>query len=289
MGDPVRVVVDSSTCLAPEDAARAGITVVPMRVEIDGREYRDGRDLNAGDFYRSLRANGHATHSTSAPTPGDYADAFRDAAADVLCLTVASSLSAMHQAASLAAGMVDGGRRVRVVDSGTAAPGLQLLARAAATVAAGGAALDEVEHRVTRLAARVHMFGTLATIEYLARGGRVPQVASWGATVLNVRPVVRFEHGGAHLLQLARGQAGARRALLRHTVRAAEADGAAPSGANVHLVVFHGDAIDEARAIEAELRARFADVDIAVSEFTPAMGVHTGPGVTGTALYVDPA
>jgi fatty acid-binding protein DegV len=135
----------------------------------------------------------------------------------------------------------------------------------------------------------VRMFGALETIEYLARGGRVPHVASWGVSVLNVRPVVKFEQGGARLVQLAHGQVGARRALLRQTLRAVGREEAGSGGANVHCVVFHGDAAAEATRIEAELRVALPDADVEISEFTPAMGVHTGPGVTGTALYVKAA
>jgi len=282
------VVVDSSTCLSPGDAAESGITVVPMYLVVNGKSYRDFVDITPTEFYRMLRANQNGMQTTSAPTTADYVRAFLDAPGDVLCLTVAHSLSGMHQSALLAAEMVQNERRVAVVDSGTAAPGLALLAESAAAGALTGRSLDDLTQLVHELATQVRIFGALETIEYLARGGRIPQVASWGSRVLHVRPVIQLAQGRGSLRQLVRTTGGARRALQRITERTAEQQGVDHDGSRLHLRVFHADAQGEADLLASSLRERYVRADIALSEFTPAMGVHTGPGVVGTAFYVAP-
>jgi DegV family protein with EDD domain len=286
----VCVVVDSSTCLDPETARGLGITVVPMQIVIDGRAYRDLFEVSPEEFYRSLRQSGGGAHSTSAPTVGDYVEAFAAAPADVLCLTVTGNLSSMVQAASSAAEAVaepGSGKRVRVLDSGTAAGGLRLLALRAAHRAREGAGLDEVAAEVQRLAPRVRMFGMLDSIEYLARSGRVPQVASWTAGKLGVKPVIELTGGSGKLVSLVRGPAAGRRALADTLLKRTARDGAGDEGEGIFATVFHADARDEAEALEADLVERLPAGDFSVSEFTPAMGVHTGPGVLGHAFYVD--
>jgi fatty acid-binding protein DegV len=65
---------------------------------------------------------------------------------------------------------------------------------------------------------------------------------------------------------------------LVDSVREAAAEGP------LHLGICHADCAEEA----AQLRATLADVDtveVLVSEFTPMMGVHTGPGVLATAFW----
>lgn len=287
-GPPVHLVVDSSTCLDPAGAAEAGVSVVPLHIVCDGRSHRDMLDLLPTEFYRSLR-EGVGIHSTSAPSTGDYLSAFQQAPGDVLCLTCAASITSMFQAASLAAEMAaEEGRRVEVVDTGTAAGGLRLLTLRAARLAAEGRPAGEIARAIRDLSRRVRIFGALETIEFLARSGRVPQVASLGARALGVRPVVRFARGRGGLVQLARGPDGARRALERILARRAEKDGAGPDGERLVATVFHADAIDEARLLAERLEERFPRADLSISEFTPAMGVHTGPGLVGHAFFVDP-
>lgn len=280
------VVVDSSTCLDPTAAHELGITVVPMRIAIDGRGFRDQVEITPEEFYRSLRSNGNGVHTTSSPSVGDYAKAFESAPGDVLCLTVASRLSSMTQSAAVAAGMVEQ-KRIKVLDSGTAAGGLRLLALRAAAGLRAGRSLDEVTRDIEELSPRVRMFGMLDSIDYLARSGRVPQVASWTAGKLGVKPVIELSGGRGSLVTLVRSPRAGRRALLQALVKRARKDGAGRNGEGVHVTVFHADALPEAEELLAALRERLPAAEMSISHFTPAMGVHTGPGVLGHAFYVD--
>ncbi len=254
-----------------------------MHLVIAGKSYRDLEELTPTQFYRSLRQDGSGPHSTSAPSAGEYLSAFQTAPGDVLCLTVATEISGMHQAAAVAAGMVDD-RRVMVIDTRTAAGGLRLLALRAAALAARGAGLDQVAGEVSRLAPRIRMYGVLDTVEHLARSGRVPQVASWGQSLLGVKPVIRFQAGRGSLVTLVRGSRAVQRALLRVLTTGVRKDGPG----RLHATVFHADLEADAQALLEAIRETVPDADISISEFTPAMGVHTGPGLIGHAFYVEP-
>ncbi len=253
----LRVVVDSSTCLDEAEAARLGITVVPLQLVIDGRTYRDVVDILRRDFYRSLRA-GHSVHTTASPSVGDYLRAFRETPGDVLCLTVAASISSMFQNAQIAAGLVREerlGRRVGVVDTGTAAAGLRLLAVEAGRLAAQGCDLDEAVERATSLAPRVVLLEVLETVAYLARSGRVPQVASRAVELLGLRPVVRFARGESGLVHVARSPEAGLRALQRSLMQTAHGQGMGAEGEGLEAVVFHADAGERMETLLARLRA----------------------------------
>ncbi|HZU18878.1 MAG TPA: DegV family protein [Candidatus Dormibacteraeota bacterium] len=282
--------VDSSTCLDEAEAARLSTAVVPLQLVIDGRTYRDVVDILRRDFYRSLRA-GHSVHTTASPSVGDYLRAFRQAPGDVLCLTVAASLSSMFQNAQTAADLARQERpqrRIRVVDTGTAAAGLRLLAVQAGRLAARGSDLGEVVERVTSLAPRVVLLGVLETVAYLARSGRVPQVASRAVELLGLRPVVRFARGEGGLVHVARSPEAGLRALQRSLMQAARDQGMGAEGEGLEAVAFHADAGERMEALLARLRTRLPRAQLAASEFTPAMGVHTGPGLVGVAFFVHP-
>jgi DegV family protein with EDD domain len=278
--------VDSSTCLDPCEAATKGITVVPMRLSIDGEDFRDLVDISPTQVYRQLRQGRRAT--TSSPSVGDYVAAFDCEPGAVLCLTVSSRISSMHESASNAARIA---RRseVEVVDSRTAAGGLRLLAEAAARLAEDGMTLEALAQRSRELANGSRMAGMLESVEYLARSGRVPQIASWGGSVLRLRPVVRFQDGEGSLAAVARTSRGGLRRLLRLIGEDAERTGGTNAGMRIAGTIFHGDAEALARELLKGAQAELQDARFDVSEFTPAMGVHTGPGVVGYALLGEPA
>ncbi len=135
----VAVVTDSAAAIPPALVERHGITVVPMWLSVDGEPVPEGQ-RPLGELL------GDARVTTSAPTPGEFEAAIRAAlaagASDVLVLTIASAMSASHDAAAVAAREV--GDHARVVDTKTAAGAQALVVLAAARAAAAGAPLDAV-------------------------------------------------------------------------------------------------------------------------------------------------
>lgn len=282
----VRVVVATSTCLTLEQARELGITLVPLRIGVDGRDYRDMIDITPAELYRLLRER--VIPTTAAPTLGDYLAAFDSASGPVLCLTVGSRISAMDEAARLAA-EASANARVEVMETGTAAGGLRLVALAAARLAAEGLDLDELSRRVRDICERVEMAGMLETVEFLARSGRVPEIAHWGSSVLKVRPVVRFQAGSGSLVSLVRSPSRGLDEMRKLVRQGARRQGAGACGQGLSCTVFHGDALELAEELEARLRQDLPAADLSISEMTAAMAIHVGPGVVGEAFYVDPA
>ncbi len=281
---PVRVVVATSTCLTPEEARGLGVTLVPMRVSVEGHDYRDVLDITPADLYRLLRR--HVLPTTAAPSIGDYVAAFDAAPGAVLCLTVGSRISAMDEAARLAA-EVSSGWPVEVVETGTAAGGMRLVTMAAAELAAAGAGLEELADRVRAICERVEMAGMLETVEYLARSGRVPEVARWGSSVLRVRLVIRFRQGRGSLVTIVRSPLRGVAELQKLAHEVARRQEAGPCGERLVCTVFHGDAASLADELCSRLRRDLPRASLSVSEMTAAMATHVGPGMVGMAAYVE--
>ncbi|MBA7650188.1 hypothetical protein ES703_57990 [subsurface metagenome] len=53
----------------------------------------------------------------------------------------------------------------------------------------------------------------------------------------------------------------------------------------LHVAVMHADALDKAVALRNRISSQFDCEEILITEFTPVMGVHTGPGLIGVAFY----
>lgn len=273
----VAIVTDSSACVPAALAADRGIRVVPHTVSL-GEESRPASEVDRRELLDRVET-GEELH-TAAPSPGAFLEAVESDGDAVVVLTVPASMSSTRQNASLAADQSE--VEVRVVDTGTAAGGLGLVALAAAEAAQQGAGPDEVEAMARRVAGRVRLVATVGSLEYLARSGRVPDLAGRLGDRLGIRPLFEFRGGEANVLAPKLSASGARARLL------SELRDNRPGGdARLHVAALHADDADEARRL---LEAAGEDAEVAtafVAEFDPAMIVHTGPDVLGLAWWWD--
>src|SRR5205807_1788509 len=179
--------------------------------------------------------------STSGPSAGDFAAAFEKAltggADGVVCVNVASFVSATYSTAASAA--KDFGGRVRVVDSRSASLGEGFIALDAARAGAGGADLDAVVARAEDVAQRMCFVATINTFEFLRRSGRVNALLAYAGTALNIKPVFAFRGGKIEQLGRPRTRARAIERLVSETRPLAERG-------PIHCAVAHAAAAEEA-------------------------------------------
>ncbi|HEX9712850.1 MAG TPA: DegV family protein [Actinomycetota bacterium] len=273
------IVVDSAANIPPDLLEQLGITVVPMVLKFGERVSLDGVDLNPSEFYDALVAE-RVPVSTSAPSIGDFRSAYERALKrydTLVCVTVASFVSATHDAAVAAAREVDPSRVV-VVDSRSASLGEGLPAIEAARAAAAGASLEEVAARARDIADRTAFIAAIDTFEFLRRSGRVNVLMAYAATALNIKPVFGFRRGQVEQLGRPRTRARAIERVLTEVRKAA-------AGGPLHIGVAHAACADEAEELVATLRREVAYEEILLAEFTPLMGAHTGPGLLGVAFW----
>jgi len=282
----VAVVTDTTACIPPEQVAKYGIEIVPVQLIIDNKSYRDGIDISPTEFYSLLRkAKKLPTTSSSSPEP--YLEAFRRAsqrARSILCLTEPSRFSAMYSSASIAKEIAKTelpNTSVEVLNCATAAAGMGLVALSAARATESGKNLPEVVADTRNMMFRVHLFAALDTLHYLVKGGRVPQAAALVNSLFNIKPIFSLNHTGAHTVALPRSIASAIKRMLKlMTERVAK-------GKPLHVAVMHADAPEKAEALKNKIAVQFNCIELLITEFTPVMGVHTGPGLVGVAFYSE--
>lgn len=272
------VVTDSAANLPPEMAAEHGISVVPMYLKFGENVYQDGVDLPRDEFYAKLERE-EVPVSTAAPSVGDYREAFERALVGsdgVVCVTVASFVSVSYDSARVAANELGG--RVRVVDSKSASMGEGWAALEGARLAATGAGLDDVAGRTEEVAARTQLAATINTFEFLRRSGRVHALLAYAGTALNIKPVFALRGGKIEQLGRPRSRARAIERILDET-RPLAARGP------LRCAVAHAAVPDEAEALLARIIGELECAETLLTEFTPLMGAHTGPGVLAIAAW----
>jgi DegV family protein with EDD domain len=281
------VVVDSTASLSRDQVEGLPLTIVPLQIALNGQSYQDGIDLTPDEFYRRI-ATSESTAQTSAPSPSSFQAAFAEAAAtgtDVLCITVSSLLSATYDAARAAielAQTTSPHQQIHLLDSGTAGGAEALVALAAARAAQEGKSLEEVEAVATWVAGRVYFVGVLETLKHLQRGGRVPRVASWAASLLNIKPVLAIWPGEGEVRMLERPRSKPK--AIERVLNVIERESL---GKPLHVIVMHAAAAEEASALLSRIQERFTCVETLTTTFTPVIGAHTGPGLLGVAFYAE--
>lgn len=270
----VVIVTDSAAALPVELAREHGIEVVPMLITADGRSYRDGElPVDAVLGAREIE--------TSGPSPGDFVESInaRMGPEGVLVLTLSRNMSSTHEAAVIAARLVDG--PVRVVDTQNAAGAEALVALAAARSAATGASLEEVAQVAEAVIARVRLVATLPDLAYLAKSGRVPGLAHQVGRRLRVAPLFEFVSGAVRPHRPALGVEAAYDRMVHLVLRGRAA------GAALHVAAYHALAPEAAAELLARVQQEVTPASAFVGHFGSVMVAHTGPGLVGLAWWWD--
>jgi fatty acid kinase fatty acid binding subunit len=55
-----------------------------------------------------------------------------------------------------------------------------------------------------------------------------------------------------------------------------------------HVAVVHAAAEDDARSLLEQIKSNADVAESVVTEVTPVVGIHTGPGLVGVAFFSDP-
>ena len=277
----VAIVTDSSATLPEDLAQELDIHVVPLLLTFDDQTFRDGVDITPGEVYRWLRANKHIP-TTSAPSAGDFLRVYAAAgrkASGIVSIHLPIWLSATYNTAVVASRLV-GGVQIRVLNCHTAAMGQGFVVLEAARAAAAGADLDMVVARATKVAPKMNLLVAVGTLEYLYRGGRIGGAAALLGAMLQIKPILYLGDGQVDVFAKPRTKSRAVRIILQ---RMAELADSRP----LHVAILHADVLDEAEDLRQKVADQFNCAELYVTEFTPVMGAHVGPGLLGVVFYVE--
>ena len=277
----VAIVTDSSATLPEDLVQELDIHVVPLLLTFDDQTFRDGVDITPGEVYRWLRANKHIP-TTSAPSAGDFLRVYAAAgrkASGIVSIHLPIWLSATYNTAVVASRLV-GGVQIRVLNCHTAAMGQGFVVLEAARAAAAGADLDMVVARATKVAPKMNLLVAVGTLEYLYRGGRIGGAAALLGAMLQIKPILYLGDGQVDVFAKPRTKSRAVRIILQ---RMAELADSRP----LHVAILHADVLDEAEDLRQKVADQFNCAELYVTEFTPVMGAHVGPGLLGVVFYVE--
>lgn len=275
----IALITDSTADIPPELVEQYGIIVQPLYVVWGNETLRDNVDITKGQFYERIGRDPEHP-KTSQPTPNDFTQALEACdCEEALIITISGELSGTLNSALQAAQLVD--IPVQAEDSRSVSMGLgwQVLAAARAREAGGDVEAMIAAARAVR--ARERTFFTVDTLEYLHRGGRIGAAAKFLGTVLQLKPVLAIDSSVGRVEAVERART--RRKALARVVEIVF-EGIDPTQP-VRVAVMHAAAREDAKALLDEILALNTPVEHIISEISPVLGVHGGPGLVGICAY----
>lgn len=281
----VRVFTDSTADIPKELAEKNNISVVPLKVFINGQSYLDGVTLDSTRFYQLLSESTDLP-VTSQPSPMDFADAFkkaiREGATEIISLQLSSALSGTYQSAMLAKSMLEDqypNVTISVIDSKTATYCLGMMVVTVARAAAAGKSLAELEQIAQEVRDTQLLVAIVDTLEYLQKGGRIGKASAFLGSILNIKPIISVNvEGEVFGTDKSRGT---NKAITRIFELMEEK---APLGSAVSIAIVHSQRVEQAEEWLEKLKTLYDVREGVVVELGPVVGTHAGPGALGCVI-----
>lgn len=276
----IKIITDSASDISPAEGERLGVAVIPMRVTIDGREYLDGVDLTAREFY-SLLASSKELPRTAQPPTEDFKGAYEACSPgdDIIVITISSNLSGTMQAASIAASETED-RRIHIVDSQNAVVGERLLVMRAVQLREMGMTASEIVEALERECQEIVLLAVVDTLTYLHKGGRLSKAQAVAGGLLGIKPIVTVKDGALAVLGKERGKGRAFKFLRDTAVGLGPVDRSRP-----YALAFTKDE-DFLIEFRAAMGEEYAPADAVCDSIGSAVGTHVGPGAVALAYFV---
>jgi DegV family protein with EDD domain len=277
----VKIIIDSAADISKSEAESLGIEMLPVIISFGDKDYYDGENLTATEFYEKL-ASSNVVPKTAQVNPFRWEEAFArftENGDEVLAITISSKLSGTYQSACQASEKFNG--KVRVVDSLNACAGERLLCEYAISLAKEGLSLNEIADKLEENKGRIKVLAVIGTLEYLKKGGRISAVAAFAGEILSLKPLIAVIDGEVKVTGKAMGFRKGLALLNKQIDDTKGIDFSMPISA-----IYSGETENLEKFIQTSQRIwEGVDGEIPKSQLGATIGTHIGPGVAGIAFF----
>jgi len=193
----ILITSDSSCDLNEEQLKEFNINTLPLYVNLNGEEFRDGVNIKPQDIFDFVKQN-KKLPKTSALSVADYTLFFKNILkenkdCDIIHIGLSSGLSTSYNNAMAAAKEFEG--KVTVIDGKNLSTGTGLLVLYAAKLAKSGYSKQSIVEEVNKRVPFVQASFIIPETEYLYRGGRCSAISMLGANLLKIKPRIQVVDG----------------------------------------------------------------------------------------------
>ena len=274
-----KLVTENCSDMRHEFYEENDIEIITLTTILDGVSYGHGKDLDVSEFYKGMRAGSKPT--TSQANPEEAKEIFERLIKDndeILYLGMSSGISGTVGSVTLGAQMVmdeHPDKKIICIDTLCASIGQGLIVWHAARLRKEGKSIDEVAQWVLDNRQNIiHVF-TVDDLYDLWRGGRVSKTSAAIGTLAGIKPVLHVDEAGKLVpVEKVRGR---KKSLMAMVDFMEEHMGSRKSDNEIFYTVAHGDCLEDAEFVKAEVEKRFGFKNGYMSRLGTIIGAHTGP------------
>lgn len=274
----VKIITDSTSDITPAQGKALGITIIPLTVNFGPKEYTDGVDITAEEFYARLRVATELpkTSLINVATCFDTFSKFHDDD-ELVCIFISSDLSGSFQSANVAKGMLEH-KKIILVDSRMVAFGLAALVHIAIGLRDAGYSAQGIADRINELKNKLVLHAVIDDLKYLKMGGRLSGTSAALGTVLHLKPIISVAEGKVTVVHKAFGMIRAFDWMVEQ-YKETEVDLTLPR------YFGHSDAPEVLEKFAKFVNKR---IDLPADHVMPigiTVGTHAGPGAVGFCYF----
>ena len=283
------IITDSSSDFSAELREKYNVEYIPNRFYYKDEEFNDDTDwqgVSLDEFYNYMREGNRITTSQiSTIACEETFEKYLKEGYDILSLSCPAVLSSTANVCANTAKKLQEkypDRKMICIDTTISSGGLTLLCVKAAQMRDEGKTLEETAAWVQGNKRFIHQVGSVESLNYLKRAGRVSAVSAFFGGMLQIKPLIISDiHGYNVAIEKMKGrQASIQRSLeyMQEHFRPEICP---------YVFIHHTVCEQEALFLKEEVLKRFPikEEDIHVGNVNAVMGASVGPGMFGLFFY----
>lgn len=287
---PIGIITDSHSSITQAQAKELGILVLPMPFEIGEDQFYEDVTLTREQFFQKLDLG--ARIATSQPSMADVMAIWDKALKDyeqVLYIPISSGLSGSCATAFAMAQEEPYAGRVLVVDNGRVSTPLHRSILDALELIEEGYKAEQIKAILEETRDKMVIYVGVQTLEHLKNGGRITPATAALGTILNIKPVLRFDVGTLDTFKKCRGFAKAKKTMLeaiRHDLDTRFKEWY--DRGEIYLLAASSSSKDDTEQWVLEIQEAFPDLPVMCDDLSLGVSCHIGYGGLGIGLSCRP-
>ena len=191
-----KITSDSTCDLSPELLKKYNITLMPIIITLEDKEYQDGINIDQDTLFEYTEKTGNLP-KTSARSAYEYTEFFENLLTDcdhIFHFSLSHKISSTGNNAVVASQEI-GNNKVTVFDSKSLSTGMGLQIISCAEKIKEGKTVEEITNEIKEEIEKTQASFLIDTLKFLHKGGRCSGIALLGANLLKIKPRISLVNG----------------------------------------------------------------------------------------------
>lgn len=271
--EKIKIITDSTADLPREIIEKYDIEILPLLVNINGKQYLDGIDMKTSELL-GLMDEKKIFPTTSQVTPQRFYECFKkylDDGCKIVSIIMSSKMSGTYQSACIAKEMLNS-EDIVIIDSLNVTSGLGVLVIKACKLKEEGKSIKEIEEKIVEIIPHIKSALAFESLDNLVKGGRLSKTAGTIGNLLGIKLILDVKDGEMHIMDKVRGSKKAVKVILDYLNEKGISKGETS-------ILLHVDDSDVLTALREKIKEE--ENEFIESEVGCVVGTHSGSRACG--------